>query len=129
MEPTMKTPWPMILVAALSLGLGACDRAESPTEVREDVAEAQQDAAGEITQEQSEAMADSTVTMQDNREIMIARAEGDHRIALERCDSMSGDAQQACKDQADAALEQARAQAEPYPPAAEPAPVTPPPGQ
>jgi hypothetical protein len=51
----MKTPWPMILVAALSLGLGACDRAESPTEVREDVAEAQQDAAGEITQEQSEA--------------------------------------------------------------------------
>jgi hypothetical protein len=48
----------MIVIAALSLGMGACNRAESPSEVNHDVAEAQKDASKDVADEQREAQAD-----------------------------------------------------------------------
>ena len=41
----------------------------------------------------------------------VTKAKGDNKIALAKCDGLAGDAQKACKDQADAALKAAKAQA------------------
>lgn len=91
----MKTT--LIAAAALAL-LAACQQAESPAEVREDVQEAKQEAVEENKEVQADAYEDTAMT----------KAEGEHKIAIERCEALAGDEQQLCKDQADAALEAAK---------------------
>ena len=87
------------LIAALAIAvLAACQQAESPAEVREDVQDAKQEAQQENTQVQADAYEDTAMT----------KAEGEHKIAIERCEALAGDEQQLCKDQADAALEAAK---------------------
>ena len=49
-------------------------------------------------------------------EAAMAQAEGDHKVALERCEALPEDQQEACKDQADADFEAAKAAAETTPP-------------
>jgi hypothetical protein len=44
-------------------------------------------------------------------DVAVAQADGQRKIAKEKCETMSGDAQKACKDQADADYESAKAQA------------------
>ena len=87
----------LIAAAAIAL-LAACQQAESPAEVQEDVQDAKQEAATDNTQVQADAYEDTAMT----------RAEGEHKIAIERCEALAGDEQQLCKDQADAALEAAK---------------------
>lgn len=87
----------LIAAAAIAL-LAACQQAESPAEVQEDVQDAKQEAAVDNTQVQTDAYEDTAMT----------RAEGEHKIAIERCEALAGDEQQLCKDQADAALEAAK---------------------
>ena len=40
--------------------------------------------------------------------IMVAQAEADHKVAVEKCEALTGPAQKECKDNADRALDQAR---------------------
>lgn len=91
----MKTT--LIAAAAIAL-LAACQQAESPAEVREDVQDAKQEAVEENKEVQADAYEDTAMT----------KAEGEHKIAIERCEALAGDEQQLCKDQADAALEAAK---------------------
>jgi hypothetical protein len=42
----------------------------------------------------------------------MAKADGDHKIALAKCEGVSGDAQKACIDKANAARDMAKAKAE-----------------
>jgi hypothetical protein len=41
----------------------------------------------------------------------MAQADGDHKVALQKCDAFSGDSQKACKDQADAKYDLSKANA------------------
>jgi hypothetical protein len=41
----------------------------------------------------------------------LARAEGNHKVALEKCNAVSGDAQSKCKDMAGADYDAAKANA------------------
>lgn len=67
--------------------LSACQQAESPAEVSEDVAEAE-----------SQAEMDTALT----------QAEGDYRVAMERCESLAGEEQSACKQEAQNMFDAAR---------------------
>ena len=47
----------------------------------------------------------------DAYKIAVAKADGDHKVALAQCNAMSGDAQTGCRKQADADFEAAKANA------------------
>jgi hypothetical protein len=109
----------IIAAAVLGLALGAagCNRQESSSEVREDVAEAQQDANEEVAEQQSEAVASTdTGSVEDRAEadydVAIAKADGDRKVAEEACEALSGDAQENCKKQAETQYDSAKAQAQ-----------------
>ena len=122
-------------VAAAAFLLTACNKAETPAEVARDVekakAEGQRDVAdarADVQQANADAdkqVADAIADHDDkdvareahdanatydkgNAKIMIAQAEADHKVAVEKCDAMSGPAQKDCKDSADRALDQAK---------------------
>jgi len=112
------------LLASALLGLSACNKAESPDKVQADVAKAQSDAAeanakANETQKQVEAeaakdRADAQVKAADKSvgavtDSAVVQAEGETKVALAKCEALEGDAQKACKDQANthmAAVEQ-----------------------
>jgi hypothetical protein len=115
----------LALASALALTAG-CNRAEDQSQVARDVAEARQeaaennaeasrDAAEEIrdaAQDSGPASADAReATVEGQKDIAIAQAEGRHKVATEGCDALKGEAQQACKDRADAELDAAKADA------------------
>ena len=52
-----------------------------------------------------------TKTADASADAAVTRAEGNHKVATTKCELMAGDAQKACKDEADAALEMAKAKA------------------
>lgn len=81
----------LLTAAAVLALLSACQQAESPAEVRDDVAEAESQAA---------------------KDAALSQAEGDYRVALERCEALAGDEQTACKQEAQSMLEAARQAAE-----------------
>ena len=109
------------LAAALFL-LGGCNRAESPGEVAHDTQEAAQEGQQDVAQAEQDAAQDQMAANQgmpgveapseNQYEIQIARAEADHKVAVERCEALSGDEQKACKDAADAQLDASKAEAE-----------------
>jgi hypothetical protein len=101
------------MLAALS----ACHRAKSPVATEADVAAAQEDAQKELAQAKTEAKKDLKNAVKlagaDSREvahakvtgafdIAMAQADGAHKVAIEKCMTLDPNAQQACKDQADA---------------------------
>lgn len=104
----------LLFASVLALTLTGCNTAESPGEVARDVNEARQDAAQDINDAERDAAQDTPAerrmmadagTDADSRQVAIARAEGEHKIAIEKCEALSGQAQESCKDQADAKLE------------------------
>jgi len=107
------------LAAALLLVTG-CKRAESPEETARDVAEAQQEGAEEVAEARADAAQDrldkgdmiNESPAENDYEILIAQAEAHHKVAIEGCEVLAADAQQACKDAADARLEASKAEAE-----------------
>src|SRR5262245_34718402 len=103
----------ILIAGAFAASLGACNKAEDPAETKADVAEAQSDASQDVAEAQSDASQDA---MQNQENTAMATAEGDHKIATERCEALPGDQQKACKDQADADYEAAKAAAETAPP-------------
>jgi hypothetical protein len=116
------------LLASALLGLSACNKAESPDKVQADVAKAQSDAAAanakaddkqkQVEAEAAKDRADAQVKAADKSvgalaDAAVTQAEGETKVALAKCEALEGDAQKACKDQAnshmDAVKEKAKA--------------------
>jgi hypothetical protein len=102
----------MLMAGAFAVSLGACNKAEDPAETQADVAEAQSEATEDVAEAQTDMSQD---TMENQEDTALAKAEGDHKVATERCEALPAEQQQACKDEADAALEAAKAAAEQAP--------------
>jgi hypothetical protein len=126
------------LVAA-AFAMSACNKSETPAEVQHDVAAAQAegerdvaDARADAKEAQADAdknVADAVADRDDDdvaarahdanetadegkSRIMIAQAEAAHKVAVEKCDALTGAPQKECKDDADKTLEQAKDAAE-----------------
>ena len=114
------------LLASTLLCLSACNKAESPEKVQENVAKAQSKAADEnakadekVKQVEAEAAkdrADALAKVADKSvgalaDSAVTQAEGDTKIALAKCQALEGDAQNACKDEANAHLDAVRTKA------------------
>lgn len=106
-------------LAAL-LVLTACNRAESPAEVREDVAEAKRDGAEQVAEAQADLAQDhldsgeavNESTAENRYELRVAKADADRKVALEQCEALSGSAQEACKELAEEKYDLRKAEAE-----------------
>jgi uncharacterized membrane protein YkoI len=115
---------PIFVVAALTLA--GCNKSKSPEEVSRDVARAEQKANNEVTksEEHAQSALDKSYGKVSDQEIKfnndaarqsynvaVAEADGNRKVALANCESQSGDAQKACKDEAEADYKTARANA------------------
>lgn len=125
----MKTKlcWVMSAAALMVLMvLAACHQASAPSTVQDNVASARQDAeksdAKAVEQQaKTDASANTDAAEAEQKadvkkadsayDVAVTEAEGRHKIALQKCDVLSGDAQKACKEQADAELDLAKANA------------------
>lgn len=114
---------------ALAFGaflLSACHQGKSPDQVAAEVAKAQDKANAELSRAEQHADKDvanaagkvddkltalNNDAATDSYKVAIAKADGDHKVALAQCDSMSGDAQKACRNQADTDYDAAKANA------------------
>src|SRR5271163_4995018 len=115
--------------SALALGaflLAACHQAKSPDQVAAEVAIAQDKANAELTRAEQHADKDvanaagkvddklnalNNDAATDAYKVALAKADGDHKVQLAQCDSMSGDAQKACRNQADSNYDTEKANA------------------
>lgn len=103
-----------------AIALAACDGVDSPSQTARDISEARQetrdetrDVQREAAERRSEAAADVAGTEAEATfEIAKRRIEGEHRITVEQCEALTGDAQAQCKDAADARRDAAIEQAE-----------------
>jgi hypothetical protein len=119
---------PMLsFIALLALAAASgCNNAKSPDAVAKDVAAAQAKRASEVADarqdaakdsNKAEAKVDDKTTDLDNTnakgayDVAMAQADGDHKVALQKCEALSGDSQKACKDQADAKYDLSKANA------------------
>ena len=112
------------LLASVSLGLSACNKAKSPDEVQANVAKATSEAAennvkADAQRKQAEAQAseelikeraDAEAKARDKgvaavADQAISETEGETKVALAKCDALQADAQQQCRDQANAHLQ------------------------
>jgi len=99
----------LTLACVASLGaLGGCNNAKSPDSAARDIAAADQSASHEVAQAKRDEQKDMSA---DAYNVAIAQADGDHKVALQKCDTLQGHDQQACKDQADADYAAAKANA------------------
>jgi hypothetical protein len=113
----MRTSIGLAATALTLLALAGCNKAQSPADVQHDVSTAQAGATqaevttaankdlGAATQKADSKVADAAT------DAAVTMAEGKHKVAVARCESLAGDAQKACRDEADAALELAKAKA------------------
>ncbi len=85
-----------------------CNHAKSPASAAKDIAAANRSAAKEVTDAQRDQQKDMSA---DTYDLTVARADGDHKIAIQKCETLQGHDQQLCKDQADADYEAAKANA------------------
>jgi hypothetical protein len=107
-------------------GAAGCNQQKSPDAVANDVAKAADKASAEVAAARKDAVQDSVgaaAKVEDKAvdldntnakgayDIAVARADGNHQVAIEQCKVASGDAQKACKDQADADYDLAKANA------------------
>jgi hypothetical protein len=120
-----KLMMPVIAMLALA-SLSACNNAKSPDAVGNDVAAAQAKRAKEVADAKQDAAKDANkaeakvedkasdlnnVNAKNAYDVAMAQADGDHKVATQKCDAISGDPQKACKDQADAKYDLAKANA------------------
>ena len=114
---------PLVLLAALLTG---CQQAESPSTVSNHVAAAEQREQAKTERAEDKASRDvgkaqqrveekavdrNNVAAEDAYKVAMARADGEHDVALQKCKALSGDAQRRCKDQADADYDATKANA------------------
>jgi hypothetical protein len=116
-------------LSALAFGgflLAACHQGKSPDQVAAEVAKAQDKANVELARAEQHAdkdvenaagKVDDKLAALDNDaakdayKVALAKADGDHKVALAQCDSVSGDAQKTCRNRADADYDVAKANA------------------
>ena len=96
-----------VAVAALAV-IAGCNNAKSPDTAAHDIAAADQSAAAKVADAQRDAQKDMSA---DAYNVAVAQADGDHKVALQKCETLQGHDQQVCKDQADADYEAAKANA------------------
>ena len=116
---------PMIGIFTAALACG-CNSAKSPAAVATDVAAARQQASTEVTDAQKDAAknVDSAAANADGAtkdvndvgaktayDVAVAKADGDHNVAIQKCLALSGEAQKSCKERADAGYDQAKTHA------------------
>jgi hypothetical protein len=118
----------LILIAAAALAPATgCDHAKSPEAAANDIAAAKQAAAQEVADAHRAAAKDingaskelqdkSTALAESNSkaayDIALARADGDHKVAIQQCMTHEGGSQKLCKDGADADYDAAKANAQ-----------------
>lgn len=122
----MKTHLCLILSAAILMSAAGCSQPSSTGAVQQEVANARQEAAkdnAQATQEAAKVDASANADVakvaekaddkkaETSYDVAVTEAEGRHKIDTEKCNAMTGDAQKACKEQADGALKLARANA------------------
>jgi flagellar hook-basal body complex protein FliE len=141
MELEMKTLTRMTLSLAmaslLSLAAAGCERNSSPAETNaavakaqasgeKDVAEARHDAINSTMDAQKDAnKANEQLaheSAQANRDVALAEADAAYKVAIEKCQSLTGDERIACTKQADANLAAQKADAKSTERAADPKP-------
>ena len=88
--------------------LAVCNNAKSPDAAAKDIAAADQSAAAKVADAQRDAQKDMSA---DAYNVAVAQADGDHKVAIQKCETLQGHDQQACKDQADADYDAAKANA------------------
>ena len=120
---------------AAAFALTACNKSETPAEVQHDVAAAQAEGERDVADARADAkeanadadkdVADAIADRDDDEvadqahdanetadkgksNIVLAQAEAAHRVAVEKCDALTGAAQKECKDDADKTLDQAK---------------------
>jgi membrane-bound lytic murein transglycosylase B len=116
---------PMIGIVTTVLACG-CNSAKSPAAVATDVAAARQQATTEVgdTQKDAAKNIDSAAANVDSSskdlneatakaayDVAVAKADGDHNVAIQECSALTGEAQKSCKERADTSLDQAKTHA------------------
>ncbi len=117
----------MLMAVAIAAGLlVGCNKAKGPAEVAKDVNAASQAAAesnAKAEERAAQRVADARNDMRNEQrdaqhvaavqeqKLADTDAAGDRKIALAKCEALSGDAQKACKDRAQADYDVAVAQA------------------
>jgi hypothetical protein len=106
--------------------LAGCNQGKSPDQVAAEVAKAQDKANTELARAEQHAdkdVANAAGKVDDKLndlnndaateayKVALAKADGDHKVALAQCDSISGDAQKTCRIQADSNYDTAKANA------------------
>jgi hypothetical protein len=106
-----------VVAAAALLSVAACDNAKSPDAVANDVATARAKSSSDIADAQQKASQETSAAQptSDGQNVDVknadakavydvgtTKAEGDHKVALAKCEALSGDHQKTCKDAADA---------------------------
>jgi hypothetical protein len=115
------------LAAVLAVTIMAgCNNAKSPDSASKDVASAQEKRASEVADAKQDAAKDenkaaakvddksndlNNANAKGAYDVAMAQADGDHKVAIQKCEALSGDTQKACKDQADAKYDLAKANA------------------
>jgi hypothetical protein len=122
----MQTKFVWVMAAVAALTLAGCNKAASPADVQNNVVNASEKAADKDAealdkQDKADASTNADLAKAEDKadekkagtayEVAVTEAEGAHKIAIEKCNVLSGEAQKACKDQADAKLELAKANA------------------
>jgi len=88
--------------------LAACNNSKSPSSAAHDIADARQSANTEVARAQTDQQKDMS---SDAYNVAVAKADGDHKVAIQKCETLQGHDQQVCKDQADADYDAAKANA------------------
>jgi hypothetical protein len=116
----------LVPVVVMTLCMAACNDAKSPETVAKDVAKAEQKASTEVAKSEDSAVKDlngaagkvddklvafNNAAAKDAYNLTVAKADGDRKVALANCESVGGDAQKKCKDQAEADYQAAKADA------------------
>jgi outer membrane murein-binding lipoprotein Lpp len=118
----------MMLGAVLtsSVLISGCHQAKTPVATDADVAATQEQAIKEVQDARTEARKDlknaakqagpdsknaEIARVTGSFDVAMASADGDHKVALEKCLTLPPNAQQACKDDADAQYQAAAASA------------------
>lgn len=107
----------LVTLLAVSCALGACNGAKSPAEVAKDTSAAQQTEGEKVAaaqQHETERLASARGEVRDqqrdmnhveaveSQKVAETAAAGEHKVALARCEALSGSTQRSCRDQADA---------------------------
>jgi ABC-type enterochelin transport system substrate-binding protein len=116
----------LVMLLSVACGLTACNHSKSSAEVAKDTSAAQQTAGEKVAAAQQQAAVRIASARGDVREeqrdlnhvdavesqkVAETAAAGEHKVALVRCEGLSGSPQKSCKDRADADYEAAEARA------------------